>query len=43
MWFGAKMIRTPPPNGKRGWQQQFSDAAHSVLSDTESCVWPAAS
>jgi hypothetical protein len=27
IWFDPKMIWTPPPSGKRGRQQQFSDAA----------------
>jgi len=27
IWFDPGMIRVPPPSGKRGRQQQFSDAA----------------
>ena len=27
IWFGPDMVRRPPPNGKRGRQQSFSDAA----------------
>ena len=27
IWFDPEMVWTPPPNGKRGRQQQFSDAA----------------
>ena len=27
VWFDPEMVWTPPPNGKRGRQQQFSDAA----------------
>jgi len=27
IWFDPKMVWTPPPSGKRGRQQQFSDAA----------------
>ena len=26
-WFDPEMVWTPPPSGKRGRQQQFSDAA----------------
>ena len=27
IWFDPEMVWTPPPSGKRGRQQQFSDAA----------------
>jgi hypothetical protein len=27
IWFDTEMVWTPPPSGKRGRQQQFSDAA----------------
>jgi hypothetical protein len=27
IWFDPKMVRVPPPSGKRGRQQSFSDAA----------------
>ena len=27
IWFDLEMVWTPPPSGKRGRQQQFSDAA----------------
>jgi hypothetical protein len=27
IWFDPEMVWTPPPSGKCGWQQQFSDAA----------------
>jgi hypothetical protein len=27
IWFDPDMVWTPPPSGKRGRQQQFSDAA----------------
>lgn len=27
IWFDPEMVWVPPPNGKRGRQQQFSDAA----------------
>jgi len=27
VWFDPEMVWTPPPNGKRSRQQQFSDAA----------------
>ncbi|MDF3412834.1 hypothetical protein HKX54_00055 [Sulfitobacter sp. M57] len=27
MWFDPEMVWTRPPNGKRGRQQQFRDAA----------------
>jgi hypothetical protein len=27
IWFDPETVWTPPPNGKRGRQQQFSDAA----------------
>ena len=27
IWFDPEMVWTPPLSGKRGWQQQFGDAA----------------
>ena len=30
IWFDPEMVWTPPPSGKRGRQQQFSDAAIQI-------------
>ena len=47
IWFDPEMVWTPPPSGKRGRQQQFSDAAMriwiSATCRSKSCAindWP---